>query len=235
MAWSMTKSTDWYQEQRRVVAAGLRRAFGILIANRRLAALLAVGTLVGLLSLVGYAAWTRKQEERAATQLFKAVGQLPTDVKTAEDARRQEAAIQALRELGARYPRSAAAAEATLRLGNLYYALENYEEARRIFQAYLAKNPRGLTAFAARLGVGDTYMAERKFDLAAQTYSSIIAEFAHDPLLPEAYLNLAKTHLALGRPQEALRVYDKVAEAYPNTGWAQTARAKARMLRLSRR
>jgi TolA-binding protein len=49
-------------------------------------------------------------------------------------------------------------------------------------------------------------------------------------LLPEAYLNLARTYLKMSKEQEAMRIYQKVAEGYPNSGWDQIARAQIRKL-----
>ncbi len=230
MMWSTTKTFDWYAEQRRSLAAGVRRLATLIAANRKLAAGVAIGVLTIITLIPGYFAWRSKQEGDAAALLFKAVGQLASDTGTAEDVKNQEDGVRLLREVTTRYPRTAAGTEATLRLGTLFYTIGNYDEARTVYQGYLAKNPRGWIAFSVGIGVGDTYLAQGKYDKAVETYSKFIDQFPQEALLPQAYLHLARTYADMKREQDAARLYEKVAEAYPNTGWAQNAQAQLRRL-----
>jgi TolA-binding protein len=232
--WPTTKSLDWYLEQQRAVGASLKRLGALVMENR----LLAIGVGLGIVALaagiVGYRIWGRTQEEKAANLLFNAARQLASRGTTAEDVKQQEEAITLLRDVMSRYPGTAAAAEATLRLGNLYYGQERYDEARTTFEAYLAGNPRGRIAFSAGLGIADAYLAQKKYDMAAAAYLRLIGDFPREPLLPEAYFNLARTYVSVGKLQDALRLYERVAEGYPNTAWAQNAQAQIRRLRLPR-
>jgi len=232
--WTMTKSLDWYLDQQRAMGAGLKRLGALVVTNRRLAIGLAVGILAMAAGIFGYLAWGRRQEETAANLLFKAARQLAVRGSTVEDAKQQEEAIKLLNEVASRYPRTAAAAEATLRLGNLYYGQERYDEARRIFEAYLASNARGRIAFSAGLGIADVHLAQKKYDKAEAAYLRLISEFPREPLLPEAYFNLARTYISMGKVRDAVRVYERIPEAYPNTAWASTAQAQLRRLSLPR-
>jgi TolA-binding protein len=228
--WPKAKTFERYAGQGRSITAGLGRLSSFLVANLRVALWLA-GVVIAIAALVvGYLAWRSKQETNAADQLFRAVTQLVSQGRTGEDAARREEAVRLLRELTSRYPRTAAAAEATLRLGTLHYTLGEYDEARKIYEAYLGKNPRGRVAFAAGIGVGDTYASQEKYDQAIEAYSRLINQFPTEPLLPEAYLNLARAYLKTGRQERAVDLYVKVIEGYPGSGWDKTARSQLHKL-----
>ncbi|MEK6569686.1 MAG: tetratricopeptide repeat protein [candidate division NC10 bacterium] len=226
--WPTSKTLDWYADWRHSFVARLRRFTGLVVGNWKIAAGLAIGVIVIVALVAGYFVWGSRQEADASDLLFRATRELGSSTRTAEDAARQEEGVRLLRELATRYSRTAAAAEATLRLGTLYYTVGEYDEARNVYQTYLKKNPRGRVAFAAGMGIGDTYLSQGKYDKAMESYSQLIDRFPKEPLLPEAFLNLAATYLKINREQEAIRLYQKVTEGYPNSGWDQTARARLR-------
>ena len=111
MMWPTTKTFDWYVEQRRSLATGVRRLITLIAANRKLAAGVAIGVVVILTLIPGYFAWSSRQEVAAAALLFKAVSQLASDTGTAEDVKNQEDGVRMLRELTTRYPRTTARSE----------------------------------------------------------------------------------------------------------------------------
>lgn len=190
----------------------------------------AVGAALGLLALVavivGYASWSGRKETAAATLLQKAAGRLESAAPNGSDDAKHAEGIRLLRDVVQQYPSSAAAAEATLRLGTYYYTLGKYGDARSAYTVYLEKSPRGAIAFSAALGVGDTYLAERNYEKAAETYSRLIEQFAQEPLLPEAQLHLATALRALHREQEVGVLLEKIVATYPNSGWAQRAQSE---------
>lgn len=224
---------NWFTGRRGSLSAGARRLRSLVVANRRIAVGLALGAVVVLSVVIGYFVWGGKREVNAAALLFKAENQMAVNTGSPEDVKKREEAVQMMRDVSTRYPRSAAGAEATLRLGNLYYTQEKYDEARNVYQGYLIKNPSGRIAFSAGIAVGDTYLAQRKYDKAVEIYSGLMNRFPLEPLLPEVYLNLAMTHLNMKRTQEAIRLYEKIVEGYPNTGWGHRAQAQLRKLRSS--
>lgn len=191
----------------------------------------AVGAAVGLLALsvviAGYSFWNSRKETESAALLRKAVSQLEVMSRSGSDDAKQAEGLRLLHDVIHRYPRTAAGAEATLRLGTHYYTVGKYNEARTAYTTYLEKNPRGLLAFSAGLGVGDTYLAERNHDKAAETYTRLIEQFAQEPLLPEAQLHLARAYLGMGRLKDAGALYEQIVATHPNTGWAQRAQAES--------
>ncbi len=229
--WPTKRIFKWYGNQRRFLVGTVRRFSALVATNWKVAVAVAVAVVAVPVSIIGYFAWSTRQEAAAAALLFKGVSRLAVNTGSAGDVKEREGAVQMMRDVTMRYPRTAAAAEATLRLGGLFYTLENYDGARTVYQRYLGKNPRGRIAFWAGMGMGDTYLAERKYDKAVETYSGLISQFPQDPLLPEAYLNLARTYRDMKRNQDAIRLYEKVAEMHPNLGWGQNALAQLRSLR----
>ena len=228
--WPTSKTFDWYADRRHSLVAGLRRFTGVVVGNWKIAVGLAVGVIVIVALVAGYFVWGSRQAADASDLLFRATRELGSSTRTAEGAARQEEGVRLLRELTTRYPRTAAAAEATLRLGTLYYTLGEYDEARNVYQAYVTKNPRGRVVFAAGMGVGDAYFSQGKYDKAMESYSQLIDRFPQEALLPEAFLKLARTYVKMSKEQEAMRLYQKVAESYPSSGWEQNARAELRKL-----
>lgn len=189
----------------------------------------AVIAAVGLLALsaviAGYFAWSSSKEANAWVLLRRAISRPETNSQVGQDTAKQEN-IRLLQEVMAQYAQSAAAVEATLRLGTLYYTGGKYDEARSVYTTYLNKNPRGRIAFSAGIGVGDAYLAQRNYAKAAETYSRLVEQFSQEPLLPEAQLHLAKAYLGMNRLKDAGTVYEKLIAAYPNTGWARSAQAE---------
>ena len=221
-----TNNPDWHAGQGRS-GTGSTTWFAAFATNWwKWALAAAIGVLVLAAVIAGYVAWSGRQETDSANLLRKAVSQFDASSRNGSDATKQEEGIRLLHEVINRYPASAAAAEATLRLGTHYYILGKYNEARTAYTTYLDKNPRGQIAFSAGLGLGDTYLAERNYAKAAETYSRLVEQFAQEPLLPEAQLHLASAYLGLSRVKEAGALYEKIVATYPNTGWAQSARAE---------
>ena len=154
------------------------REFATLVADRWK---WAVAAAIGLLALsgviAGYSAWNSSKETNAGVLLRKAVSRLEVNSQAGQDTTKQEEGVRLLQEVITRYAQSAAAVEATLRLGTLYYTGGKYDEARSVYTAYLGNNPRGRIAFSAGIGVGDTYLAQRNYAKAVDTYSQLLEQF----------------------------------------------------------
>lgn len=222
-----TNNPDWRADPRHVVMDSTTRVLALVTDRWRWAVGAAVGLLVLSIVIAGYFFWSGRKETESAALLRKAVSQLEVISRSGADDAKQTEGLRLLHDVIHRYPRTAAAAEATLRLGTHYYTVGKYNEARTVYTTYLEKNPRGLIAFSAGLGVGDTYLAERNYDKAAETYSRLIEQFAQEPLLPEAQLHLARAYLGMGRLKDAGALYEQIVATHPNTGWAQRAQAES--------
>lgn len=231
-----TKNLDWHFLSPRRSVTERAKGLTTLVTDRWKWIAAAAITLLALLAVIaGYFAWSSRIETNAAVLLRQAVSQLEASTRAGQDGAKQEEGVRLLHEVMARYAPSAAAMEATLRLGTLYYTTGQYDKARAVYTTYLDKNPRGLVAFSAGIGVGDTFLAQRNYEKAAETYSRLIEQFPEEPLLPEAQLHLAKAYLGINRLKDANSLYEKVVVTYPNTGWAQNAQAELSKLILRSR
>lgn len=230
-----TKNLDWHLSSRRSVTTGAKGLTALATDRWKWIAATAIALLALLAVIGGYSAWNSRNEANSAALLRQAVSQLEASTRAGQDGAKQEEGVRVLHEVMTRYAASAAAMEATLRLGTLYYTTGQYDKARSVYTTYLDKNPRGRIAFWAGIGVGDTFLAQRNYEKAAETYSRLIEQFPEEPLLPEAHLHLAKAYLGINRLKEARVLYEKVAVSYPNTGWAQNAQAElSKLILISR-
>jgi tetratricopeptide (TPR) repeat protein len=140
-------------------------------------------------------------------------------------------ASKRLSEVAAQYPRTVAAQEALIRLGNFRFDDKKYDDAIAAFSQYLSQFPRG--KFRAMAAIGKAYAEEAKGDLegANKTLNAIVASAPNDPLAGEAYSTLARTYESLKKPEDALRVYGQIAEKFPQTQWAQNALQRMSVLK----
>ncbi len=190
-------------------------------ARKRLAA----GVLVGILVIsagVGLYSWYRTQQERDAYGLLvKAYGAMwgggPGTQQNPDEAKKVYA------EVASKYPGTVAAEEALIRLGNLQFDGSKYDDAIGTYGRYLSSYARG--RFRVMAGVGKAYAEEAKGDLPAaeKTLTEIVETAKDDPLIGEAYSSLAHVYEAMKKPEDALRIYNQIAERFPQTHWAQDA------------
>jgi TolA-binding protein len=186
---------------------------------------LAAGILVVILATAagaGAYSWYQAQQEREAQGLLvKAYSAMWGEASGAQ--RNPDEAKKVYAEIAAKYPRTVAAEEALIRLGNLQFDGGKYDEAAGAYGTYLTTYPRG--RFRVMAGIGKGYAEELKGDLqpAEKTLSQLVETVQDDPLAGEAYSSLAHVYEAMKRPEDALRIYSQIAERFPQTHWAQNA------------
>jgi len=194
---------------------------------------LAAGILAGILVIgagIGAYTWYQEQQEREAQGLLvKAYGAMWGDAPSAQ--RNPDEAKKVYAEIAAKYAGTVAAEEALIRLGNLQFDGNKYDEAVGTYGSYLTTYPRG--RFRVMAGVGKAYAEEAKGDLAAaeKTLSQVAEAAKDDPLAGEAYSSLAHVYEAMKKPEDALRVYSQIAERFPQTHWAQNALQRMSVLK----
>jgi TolA-binding protein len=184
-----------------------------------------LGALAALiLTVAGWSAyvWYAAQQERQAESLLTKA-QVALLGPTADGPKNPEEAKKLFTEVASTYPRTAAAEEALIRLGNLQFDGSKYDEAIAAFERYLTTYPRG--RFVVMSGVGKAYAEQGKGDLAAaeRTLVKVIDSAKDDPLIGEAYTTLAQVYEAMKKPEDALRVYSQIAERFSQTRWGQNA------------
>lgn len=186
---------------------------------------LAIGVLVAVVVIAGGAAaytWHKTvREQEAQGLLVKAYSAMWGDAPGAQ--RNPEEAMKLYAEVATKYAGTVAAEEALIRLGNLQFDGNKYDEAATTYGNYLASYPRG--RFRAMAGIGKAYAEEDKGDLPAaeKTLTQLVETLKDDPMAGEAYSTLAHVYEAMKKPEDALRIYNQIAERFPQTHWAQNA------------
>jgi TolA-binding protein len=142
-----------------------------------------------------------------------------------------EEATKGLAEVVRRFPGTSAAEEALVRLGNMQYDGGKYDDAIASFGKYLATYGRG--NFRILVGIGKAYAEDAKGDhqAAVKTLSELVATVKDDPMLGEAYSDLARFFEEAKKPEDALRVYGQIVERFPRTQWEQRALRRMSLLK----
>lgn len=186
---------------------------------------IAVGVLVALVVLVGAGAgyfWYQEGQEREAQALLAKTQAALRGEKPGTPGNSEEAA-KGFAEVVSRFAGTVAAEESLVRLGNLQYDGGKYDDAVATFGKYLTTYGRG--QFRVLAGIGKAYAEEAKGDAqaAVKTLSEVVATVKDDPMLGEAYSDLARFDEEAKKPEDALRVYGQITERFPRTQWEQRA------------
>ncbi|MBC7328385.1 tetratricopeptide repeat protein, partial [bacterium] len=119
-------------------------------------------------------------------------------------------AIAIFREILNRAERDELSAKSALRLGQCYWALKDYENARQFFTE--AMGWEGDIAGEAKLGIAVTYISEKKYDKAIQLLSEVISQYKSDKILAYAYFNRGLAYEAKNWISKALNDLVKAKE-----------------------
>ena len=218
----MPKETSKEDSRRNPLAVWV--AYAIQFCQERKGIVL--GVLVALVvasgASAGYVWYQARQERDAQVVLNKAQAALRKGEKPDTPGNPEEAK-KMFTEVISRFPGTVAAEESQLRLGNMQYDDRKYDEAIATFSGYLSTHSRG--QFRVLAAIGKAYAEEGKGDLEAstKTLSELVVTAKDDPMLGEAFSDLARFYEEAKKPQDALRVYGQVAERFPQTQWAQHA------------
>lgn len=98
----------------------------------------------------------------------------------------------------------------------------DYEKARATFLAVEKGLPKGSTPFAVRYGLAFAYLYEGKADAAIGSLRTYLAEYRDSGAaqgFPEVFIwnSIARIHLENGRPDEAMKAYEKGYESVPGS------------------
>jgi outer membrane protein assembly factor BamD (BamD/ComL family) len=217
----MPKETSKEDIRRNPLAVWVGRTIEFCQERRRIG----LGILVALVVIAGAGAgyfWYHEREEREAQALLAKTQAALRGEKPGTPGNSEEAA-KGLAEVVRLFPGTNAAEESLVRLGNLQYDGGKYDDAVSSFSKYLARYGRG--QFRVLAGIGKAYAEEAKGDhqAAVNTLSDLVATVKDDPMLGEAYSDLARFYEQAKKPEDALRVYGQIAERFPRTQWEQRA------------
>lgn len=142
-----------------------------------------------------------------------------------------DAGAAALEQVRQRYGSSPVGREASLLLANSLYEAGQFAQALTVFQEYLRKPLHDdLTRDNARLAIAACREETGDLPGAMQAYEEVWGTAANPALRAQAAMSAARCALAQGQPDRAADLYESVAERYPDSPEAETA--KFRLLEL---
>jgi outer membrane protein assembly factor BamD (BamD/ComL family) len=225
----MAKETSKEDIRRNPLAVWVGRTIEFCQERRRIG----LGILVALVVIGGACAgyfWYQERQERGAQALLAKTQAALRGDKPGTPGNSEEATM-GLAEVVRRFPGTSAAEEALVRLGNMQYDGGKYDDAIASFGKYLATYGRG--NFRILVGIGKAYAEDAKGDhqAAVKTLSELVATVKDDPMLGEAYSDLARFFEEAKKPEDALRVYGQIVERFPRTQWEQRALRRMSLLK----
>jgi TolA-binding protein len=143
-----------------------------------------------------------------------------------------ESARDALEELTTRYWGTRASREALFYLGNTYYALNDYDNAKKNFEQFVnARTKWTILKASAALGIANCSEQKGQYLMAAEEYEKVADMYPESPLAPEALISAARCFQAMGQAPAAKPLYERLKKDYPNSLLVATADRHLQMLR----
>ncbi|MCX7634138.1 MAG: tetratricopeptide repeat protein [Syntrophales bacterium] len=169
-----------------------------------------MGTIAVTLVVVTTAAWLfyRQYEERQAMAAY--TGAVDTMSKFRGGAQDPQKTAEALRNVVTKYGGTRAAALSSYRLGNLYLAQNNIDEALKAYQAFLAQAGRDdeITALT-HAGMGYCYEAKKDYKNALASHERSLEVRGGKTFESTGYANMARVYEAMNDKNKALEFYRK--------------------------
>ena len=122
-------------------------------------------------------------------------------------------AEEAFKGVASQYGRENVGARAHYYLGQIYYASQRFEDARREYAIFLKggkKDP--VLGAAAALGIANCDEENGNLLGAAEQYEKTYRQYPDSPLAAEAIMNAARTYAEAGAFDRAERVYEELLE-----------------------
>lgn len=217
----MAKALTKEDIRRNPLAEWVAGALQTVQERRGLVAGIVAVLLVGAAGIGAYTWYHAQQEQDAQGLLVRAYSAMSGDAAGAQQ--NPDEAKKVYAEIAAKFSGTVAAEESLIRLGNLQFQAGKHEEAAGTYANYLAAYPRG--RFRVMAGIGKAYAEEMKGDSAAgeKALAQLLESVKDDPLAGEAYTSLAHLYEVMKKPEDAIRIYNQIAERFPQTHWAQNA------------
>lgn len=186
--------------------------------NRIIGGLVAV---VAVILLVLFLSWQKDQKEVNAGQVFS---QLWVSAQTG--AAPATLAGQYLK-IAEDYPNTQTAQRALLQGAAILFAAGNYADALTQFQKFADAYPNSTLLSTAMLGIASSLEAQGKADGAQDAYHKVLNTYTDPVSQLTAKFALARIDEQQGKPADALRYYQEIAHAAPNSALGQQANLKA--------
>jgi tol-pal system protein YbgF len=116
-------------------------------------------------------------------------------------------------------------AEAEKRLGAL-----QWQEARRLFEAFVNRYPGDSRAARAQYSIGEAYAGEKRFANAIGAYTKVVDNFPKSEIVPDAMYKNGLAFYALKYCGDAKVYFQELLKRYPRTSWKKEATEQLKRL-----
>lgn len=135
-------------------------------------------------------------------------------------------ANKSLAKIETGFSNTTAAGYAFLLKGDILFSTKKYEEAVTAYQkASDFAKPETIVPVALS-NIGKSQEAKKDFDKAIVSYRSFLERYPEHFLAPEAHFSIANIYTLQNKKDEATSAYEKIAILYPQTLWAENAKAR---------
>lgn len=169
--------------------------------------------------VIGYVVhWNNKRTRLAASEALLTVlsKASPATPGAAESGPKPAELLQ----VAGAYSSTTAGARALLLAAGAAYREADYAQAAQLFEQFGREHSGSELAPIAALGVAASLDAQNQTDKAVTAYESVIGRHSGNPVADQARLALATLFEDTGKPADALRIYDGMADA---AGFSQQA------------
>jgi len=128
------------------------------------------------------------------------------------------------------YPGKNVAADAMMRLGDVYYREGKYDEAAAVYQKFLAEYPRHPLVQSGRFGLAAVQEAKGNFHAARDQYLQLATADRGGYLFLAAGMGAARCAESLGQTKEARQMYEELFAAAQGSLWQSECARRWRVL-----
>jgi len=143
-------------------------------------------------------------------------------------------ALDLLRNVVDTHGSSDKAADALLKLGNIYFNQKDYELSEKYFNQYINKfSGDPLSDFNAYNGLGVVYEEKGDYTKAAKTYERYLTKHKNSPFDSMIWMNIAKAYWLAGDKDSSKQYFTKISEKAQDSNEKQEALYYLQMLDLN--
>ncbi len=107
---------------------------------------------------------------------------------------------------------------------------KEWKDARRVFDAFIARYPTDPRAASAQYYIGESYLAEAKYANAIGAYAKVIENFPKSESVPDAMYKNGTAFYALKYCSDARVYFQELLKRYPHTTWKKDAQEQLKKL-----
>jgi tol-pal system protein YbgF len=107
---------------------------------------------------------------------------------------------------------------------------QQYQEARRLFDAFVTRYASDARAPRAQYNVGEAYWAEKRYSNAIGAYTKVYENFPKSDVVPDAMYKNGMAFYALKYCKDAKVYFSELLKRYPRTTWKKDANEELKKL-----